>query len=66
MFKYFIGKVYLLEEPPVQEDTTLNIEFPEEVVETLDSENPGVEINQEQNNKIKDYESYMTDVLGHR
>lgn len=65
MFKYFIGKVYLLEEPPAQEDTTLKIEFPEYlVVEALDSENPGVEINQEQNNKIKDYESYMTDALG--
>ena len=64
MFKYFVGKVYLLEEPPAQEDTTLKIEFPEEVVEALDSENPGVEINQEQNNKIKDYESYMTDALG--
>lgn len=64
MFKYFVGKVYLLEEPPAQEDTTLKIEFPEEVVEALDSENPGIEINQEQNNKIKDYESYMTDALG--
>lgn len=64
MFKYFIGKVYLLEEPPTQEDTTLKIEFPEEVVEALDSENPGVEINQDQNNKIKDYESYMIDALG--
>lgn len=64
MFKYFIGKVYLLEEPPAQEDTTLKIDFPEEVVEALDSENPGIEINQEQNNKIKDYESYMTDTLG--
>lgn len=64
MFKYFIGKVYLLEEPPAQEDTTLKIEFPEEVVEALDSENPGVEINQDQNNKIKDYESYMIDALG--
>ena len=64
MFKYFIGKVYLLEEPPAQEDTTLKIEFPEEVLDALDSENPGVEINQEQNNKIKDYESYMTDALG--
>ena len=64
MFKYFVGKVYLLEEPPAQEDTTLKIEFPEEVVEALDSENPGVEINQEQNNKIKDYESYMMDALG--
>ena len=49
MLKYFVGKVYLLEEPPAQENTILDIEFPEDVVEMLDSENPGVEINDEQN-----------------
>lgn len=64
MFKYFVGKVYLLEEPPVQENTTLTIEFPDEVAESLDSENPGVEINQEQNDHIKEYEAFMTDALG--
>lgn len=30
MFKYFVGKVYLLEEPPIQENTTLTIGFPED------------------------------------
>lgn len=64
MLKYFVGKVYLLEEPPAQENTTLEIEFPEDVVETLDSENPGVEINDEQNDQIKEYESYMAEALG--
>jgi len=64
MFKYFVGKVYLLEEPPVQENTTLTIEFPDEVAESLDSEDPGIEINQEQNNHIKEYETFMTDALG--
>ena len=38
MFKYFVGKVYLLEEPPVQENTTLTIDFPDEVAESLDSD----------------------------
>lgn len=64
MLKYFVGKVYLLEEPPAQEDTTLDIGFPEDVVETLDSENPGVEINDEQNDQIKEYETYMSEALG--
>lgn len=64
MFKYFVGKVYLLEKPPLQENTTLTIDFPDEVAETLDSENPGIEINQEQNNHIKKYETFMIDVLG--
>lgn len=64
MFKYFVGKVYLLEEPPVQENTTLTIDFPDEVAESLDSEDPGIEINQEQNNHIKEYEEFMMNVLG--
>lgn len=64
MFKYFIGKVYLLEEPPIQENTTLTIDFPDEVTESLDSENPGIEISQEQNNHIKKYEAFMIDALG--
>lgn len=64
MFKYFVGKVYLLEEPPIQENTTLTIDFPDEVAESLDSEDPGIEINQEQNNHIKEYEAFMMDALG--
>lgn len=64
MFKYFVGKVYLLEEPPVQENTTLTIDFPDEVVESLDSEDPGIDINQEQNNHIKEYEEFMRNALG--
>ena len=64
MFKYFVGKVYLLEKPPLEENTTLTIDFPDEVAEALDSENPGIEINQEQNNHIKKYETFMIDALG--
>lgn len=64
MFKYFVGKVYLLEEPPAQENTTLQIEFTEDVVETLDKENPGVEINPEQTAKIMEYENFMIEALG--
>ena len=64
MFKYYVGKVYLLEEPPVQEYTTLTIDFPNEVAESLDSEDPGIEINQEQNNHIKEHEEFMMNALG--
>ena len=64
MFKYFVGKVYLLEKPPIQENTTLTIDFPDEVVESLNSEDPGIEINQEQKNHIKKYEAFMIEALG--
>lgn len=65
MFKYFVGKVYLLEKPPVQEDTTLKLDFPEEVVDSLDPANPGIEINQEQSDRIKEFESFMNNALGY-
>lgn len=64
MFKYFVGKVYLLDEPPISENTTLTIDFPDEVAKSLDSEDPGIEINQEQNNHLKEYEEFMMDALG--
>ena len=64
MFKYFVGKVYLLDEPPISENTTLTIDFPDEVAKSLDSEDPGIEINQEQNNHLKEYEAFMMDALG--
>ena len=64
MFKYFVGKVYLLDEPPISENTTLTIDFPDEVAKSLDSEDPGIDINQEQNNRIKEYEAFMIDALG--
>lgn len=64
MFKYFVGKVYLLEDPPIQKNTTLTIDLPDEVAESLDPEDPGIEITQEQNNHIREYEEFMMGTLG--
>ena len=35
MFKHFIGKIYILEEPPLESNTQLDIPFPEEILGDL-------------------------------
>lgn len=64
MFRYFVGKVYLLEMPPEAENTTLELEFPDEVARGLDGNNPGVRLNNQQFLLIKSYQDEMTALLG--
>jgi hypothetical protein len=39
MFKHFIGKIYILDKPPLNTQTTLTIDFPEEILGDLDEKN---------------------------
>ena len=64
MFRYFVGKVYLLEMPPETEKTTLELEFPDDVARGLDGNNPGVRLNNQQFLLIKSYQDEMTALLG--
>lgn len=64
MFRYFIGKVFMLEEPPAHEDTTLQLEFPDDVARGLDGANPGVQLNNQQFLLIHNYQEEMTNLLG--
>lgn len=63
MFRYFVGKVYLLEMPPETENTTLELEFPDDVVRNLDGNNPGVRLNNQQFLMIKSYQDEMAALL---
>lgn len=63
MFRYFVGKVYLLEMPPETENTTLELDFPDDVVRSLDGNNPGVRLNNQQYQLIKSYQDEMADIL---
>lgn len=64
MFRYFIGRVFMLEEPPQKEGTTLKLEFPEDVARGLDGTNPGVKLNNQQYLLIKTYQEEMSAILG--
>ncbi|MFM5249538.1 DEAD/DEAH box helicase [Aeromonas hydrophila] len=64
MFKHFIGKIYILEEPPVSEDVELNLNLPDNILSSIDSEEIRQDLTPEQISKIIAYENEMSDLLG--
>lgn len=64
MFRYFVGRVFLLVKPPEQADTLLNLDFPDDVALLLDPDNPGVELNQDQRELQRKYHAEMEDLIG--
>jgi len=64
MFRYFIGNVFILDAPPPQEQTQLNIPFPEEILGDLDEVRHGDILTKEQVAKIKYYQDEMSELLG--
>lgn len=64
MFKHFIGKIYILDNPPNQTDTQLDLPFPEEIVGSLDAEKHGHLLTSEQVAKIILQENEMDDIFG--
>lgn len=64
MFRYFIGRVFILEKPPAKENTTLHLEIPDDVVRGLDGANPGVRLSNQQYLLIHNYQNEMIDILG--
>lgn len=64
MFKHFVGKIFILEEPPAQEQTQLDIPFPDEMIGDIDIEKYEGILTAEQLAKLKVYEGEMNELLG--
>jgi len=64
MFKYFVGNIYLLDKPPKAEDAQLEIEFPEEMLGTLDEEGDADQLSGEQLARIIEYKAQMSAIIG--
>ncbi len=64
MFKHFIGKVFLLEKPPLQEFTQLKLEFTDDLITSLDIEKFKGDLTREQEIKIIAFNNEMDTVLG--
>lgn len=64
MFKHFIGKIYILEEPPIEAETQLDIPFPEEIIGDLDKQKYEGMLTNEQLAKLKVYQDEMGELLG--
>lgn len=64
MFRHFIGKIYILEEPPSPVDTQLELIFPDELLADVDEEKYKQELTKEQLAKLLHYKEEMTQLLG--
>lgn len=64
MFKYFIGKIYLLEKPPEEDLTNLDIPFPDTILADIDEDIYRESLNDEQIGKIIAFKQEMSDLLG--
>ncbi len=64
MFKHFIGKIYVLDKPPISEKVQLDISFPEEILGDLDQELHKSVLTKEQAAKIIVYQDEMSSILG--
>ena len=64
MFRHFIGKIFILEEPPADEETQLELEFPYELLGTFDEKTLDVEFSKEQVAAIERYTTEMKQLVG--
>lgn len=64
MFKHFIGKIYILEEPPSPSDTQLELTFPDELLADVSDEKYTRELTKEQLAKLLQYKQDMAQLLG--
>lgn len=64
MFKHFIGKIYILEEPPESTETQLELKLPDEILGEIDEKRYKHELTKEQIAKIISFKEEMCEILG--
>jgi hypothetical protein len=64
MFRHFVGRIFILEEPPAEEVTQLDLEFPDDLLGTIDEKYLDIEYTQKQAAIIQEYENEMRDLVG--
>jgi hypothetical protein len=64
MFRHFVGKIYILEEPPSHAETQLELTFPDELLADVDDEKYKRELTKEQLAKLLHYKEEMVQLMG--
>ncbi len=64
MFKHFVGNVYLLDKPPVEDEIQLSIDFSEKSIPDVDEVEYRHDLTQEQITKIIEHKEKMYQMLG--
>lgn len=62
MFKHFIGKIYLLDKPPKPEPAELDLEYTDELINSLDKDQ--FELTVEQFETVAEFTNEMDNILG--
>lgn len=66
MFKYFIGNIFILAQPPANVQAQLGIPFPEIILGDLDFQQHETYLTKEQIAKIKVYDNEMSEIFGYQ
>ncbi|WP_075793408.1 DEAD/DEAH box helicase [Massilia putida] len=64
MFKHFVGKIYILESPPADEQAELDLKVPDELLGDIDEEKYRDDLTPDQIGKIIEYRREMQSILG--
>lgn len=64
MFKHFVGKIFILEQPPAATNTQLNLEFPHELIGDIDITPYKESLSNEILKASNQYSEEMADILG--
>lgn len=64
MFRHFVGKVFVLEVPPPEEENNLELPFPDKLLGSMERDYTDIEYTPEQVAKIDAYEREMQELIG--
>ncbi|MFD6321174.1 DEAD/DEAH box helicase [Methylorubrum thiocyanatum] len=64
MFKHFVGHIYLLDAPPPEETTQLDISFPDGILGSLDEDQDKASLTEKQIERIVEYKNQMSSIIG--
>jgi len=64
MFRHFIGKVYILEEPPAEDATQLELDIPDELLGSIDVVELGIKVDEGQRQLIDEYREALIPIVG--
>ena len=64
MCRHFIGKIFILEQPPDEKQTQLDLEMPDELLGIFDEETEGITFSREQAAKIAEYRAKIEKLIG--
>jgi hypothetical protein len=64
MFRHFVGKIFILEEPPIESQTQLELLMPDELLGTLDESSIQFDLSADQIAIIEQYKTEMRNLIG--